>query len=336
MKKLTTYLLGLAMALTTLNAAATTSPDVIPLGPDGKPIPGYKRSRRPRPDEQNANPRLLKLLHTNDSVRDLPVNEIVMTYAREFIGTPYVAKTLDQTPEREELVVNVDGVDCTTFVEYVLALAFTACEQSDHYSDFQHILSILRYDSGNVNYVARNHYFSSWIINNDRFVTELTGMANDKRGAYYPYTAKQVLKINYMTTHQSQYPQFKAHPDFVSRIRNTEEFLTGLEVRYIPKKLVGQSRENLGIRDGDIIAIVTNKKGLDISHIGFAAWGSDGKLHLLNASSIHKKVVLEPMTLFEYMSKHPSQIGIRVLRVNDPRHRRHVKAPVPAPENQHK
>ena len=68
------------------------------------------------------------------------------------------------------------------------------------------------------------------------------------------------------------------------------------------------------IKDGDIIAIVTNKKGLDISHIGFAAWHK-GNLHLLNASSIHKKVVEEPMSLYKYMMRHPSQTGIRIIRV---------------------
>ena len=317
MNKLATYLLGLTMLFSTLGAVATTLPDVILLDKDGKPIKDYVRRRRPRPDEEGVNPRLLKLLHSNDSLYGKPIDDIIMSYARGFIGTPYVAKTLDQQPQDEKLVVNIEGVDCTTFVEYVLALSLTAKDHSDIYSQFANFLRRLRYDNGEIGYVTRNHYFSSWIINNDWVVTELTGLPKDKRGAYYPYTAKQVLKINYMTTHQSQYPQLKIHPDFVGKIREDEKQLTGLEVRYIPKSHVGQSRQQLDIRDGDIIAIVTNKKGLDTSHIGFAAWGSDGKLHLLNASSVHKKVVLEPMTLYEYMSKHPSQIGIRVLRVSD-------------------
>ena len=36
---------------------------------------------------------------------------------------------------------------------------------------------------------------------------------------------------------------------------------------------------------------------------------------MLNASQIHKKVVEEPMTLYRYMQKHPSQTGIRIVRV---------------------
>ena len=88
-------------------------------------------------------------------------------------------------------------------------------------------------------------------------------------------------------------------------------------MRYIPRVNLNKGRQTpLGlIKDGDILAIVTRKQGLDTSHIGFALWGKDGKLHLLNASQIHKKVVSEPMTLFEYMGKHPSQLGIRVIDV---------------------
>jgi hypothetical protein len=48
--------------------------------------------------------------------------------------------------------------------------------------------------------------------------------------------------------------------------------------------------------------------------LGFAVWKKDG-LHLLNASMIHKKVVEEPMTFYQYLQKHPSHTGIRVLRI---------------------
>jgi hypothetical protein len=68
------------------------------------------------------------------------------------------------------------------------------------------------------------------------------------------------------------------------------------------------------IKDGDIIAIITSKPGLDTSHIGIAVWHNDG-LHLLNASQIRKNVVEESMTLHDYMKKHPLQLGIRVIRV---------------------
>ena len=67
------------------------------------------------------------------------------------------------------------------------------------------------------------------------------------------------------------------------------------------------------IHDGDIIAIITNIAGLDTQHIGIAVWHDDG-LHLLNASSIHHKVVEEPMTLQQYLFQHKTMPGIRIIR----------------------
>ena len=42
-------------------------------------------------------------------------------FAKQMLGTPYVAGTLDGN-EKEELLVDLNKVDCTTFVEIVLAL----------------------------------------------------------------------------------------------------------------------------------------------------------------------------------------------------------------------
>ena len=95
-----------------------------------------------------------------------------------------------------------------------------------------------------------------------------------------------------------------------------EERVTGGHFRYIPKSEVKNSRVlRRAIHDGDIIAITSKKVGLDIAHLGFAVWRKDG-LHLLNASSVHKKVVEEPMTLYQYLQKHPSHTGIRIIRIN--------------------
>jgi hypothetical protein len=95
-----------------------------------------------------------------------------------------------------------------------------------------------------------------------------------------------------------------------------EQRVSGAKFRYIPKSLVSNSSLlRKAVRDGDIIAITCKKKGLDIAHLGFAVWQNDG-LHLLNASMLHKKVVLEPMTLAQYLQKHPSHTGIRIIRIN--------------------
>lgn len=245
-------------------------------------------------------------------------SSLVMLFANELKDVPYVAKTLEVN-KREQLIVNLRELDCTTYVETVLALAITTQRGGLHFSDYCRYLTQLRYNGGKLDgYASRNHYFSQWITSNVKqgLVTEVVGEESDKRGAYYPFVEKQTISLNWMTTHVSSYPMMVGNPQVIARIRSAEQSASGAVVHYIPQRLLGLGRQDLGIiHDGDILAIVTNKKGLDTSHLGFAVWGKDGKLHLLNASQIHKKVILEPMTIATYMGKHPSQQGIRVLRL---------------------
>ena len=46
----------------------------------------------------------------------------MLTNAQTFIDTPYTAHTLEMDDE-EDLIINCDEVDCTTLVEYVLAMS---------------------------------------------------------------------------------------------------------------------------------------------------------------------------------------------------------------------
>lgn len=176
-------------------------------------------------------------------------------------------------------------------------------------------LQRIRYADGRMDgYASRNHYFSQWIRSNERLgvVEEIRGSAADN---YVPFAAQQMLDLHYMSTYPEKYPMLKGDTLMQRRVRQAEREASGDTVRYIPRRLLGRGKDVLGtVHDGDILAIVTRKAGLDTSHLGFAVWVK-GRLHLLNASSIHKKVVLEPMTLQEYMTKHPSQLGVRVVRI---------------------
>ena len=247
---------------------------------------------------------------------------IVLFYANQLIGKPYVGQTLEVNPE-EELAVNLRELDCTTLVENVVALVLTTQQKSTRFADFCRNLERIRYRDGKLDgYASRNHYFSEWIASNTRqgFVVERTGKAGDSRGDNYPYVETQKLNCTYMSSHPNSYPLLKGNAAALKLIKANEQSINGQTVLYIPRRLLDRSRKELGsVQDGDILAIVTKKAGLDISHVGFAVWGTDGHLHLLNASQIHKKVVLEPMTLAEYMKKHPTQLGVRVIRVKSER-----------------
>ena len=232
-------------------------------------------------------------------------------YARQFMGQPYVAHTLEIKDKEEHLAINLQSLDCTTLVENVCALALTTSHGSKRWQDFLSWLRKLRYHEGKINgYSSRNHYFSQWIQSGTQM--GLVREIEPDRSISVPMK----LSLTYMSSHPDSYPLLKVSMEERRLIAEMEKRVSGATVRYIPKERVGDSRKVLSdIRDGDIIAITTNKAGLDVSHVGFAVWGKDGKLHLLNASSIHKKVVLEPMTLYQYMQKHSTQTGIRVIRM---------------------
>jgi hypothetical protein len=170
----------------------------------------------------------------------------------------------------------------------------------------------MRYRNGIINrYPSRIHYFTDWILENTK-----AGIVTEIQSPNPPFTALQTIKVNYMSEHPQSYKALRVHPEYVTEISQMEQQLNGLQFRFIPKTDVKNTREmREAVHDGDIIAITCNKPGLDIAHLGFAVWKQDG-LHLLNASQLHKKVVEEPMTLFEYLQKHPSHTGIRIIRIN--------------------
>lgn len=230
-------------------------------------------------------------------------------FGHKLTGIPYVAKTLE-VGSTEKLVVNMRQIDCTTFTENALALSLCAMNGRSTFRDFMYYLRNIRYKGGKVAYENRLHYFSSWINANsmESIVKEMTSRSSLA-------TAKRALgNSGYMSTHPQYYPQLQRDTSLIRKIKIAEDSLAKRAYAYIPKnQLKNYTLLKKVIKNGDIIAIVTSKAGLDTSHIGIASWHKDGTLHLLNASQIHKKVIDEPMTLYTYMQKHPSQLGIRVI-----------------------
>ena len=251
--------------------------------------------------------KVVSLLKEASSLKSKP-KSWMLWFGKKFVGVPYVGGTLDKG-KREELIVNTSELDCTTYVELVTALTLCAERHETSFASFCNHLKHVRYIGGEVSYEKRQHYFTVWIQDNAK-----EGIVEDIQ-ANPPFTAIQKIQVNWMTTHPNNYQMLKGNPTRLKGIKALENSINGKSFRYIPKaSIANNTLFRKTIKDGDILVIITNKKGLDTTHIGLASWHSDG-LHLLNASSIHKKVIDEPMTLRTYMSKHPVQIGIRVCRV---------------------
>ena len=234
---------------------------------------------------------------------------LVLFFARKFLGVPYVASTLENNAD-ERLVINLRQLDCTTFVENVLTLTLCTQNGKTTFADFCDQLRKIRYRNGKVGYPTRLHYFSEWISDNTRM-----GYVEETQAPNPPFSAVQTLQINFMSTHVDKYPMLVRTPAFVKPIAQMESELCGKTCRYIPKAgILNNAACKQAVKDGNVLALVTSRAGLDTSHVGFAVWKKDG-LHLFHASSLQNKVVEDKSLLRNYMKKQKSQLGIRVVKV---------------------
>lgn len=228
-------------------------------------------------------------------------------FAKQMLGVPYVAGTLDGN-EEEELVVRLNALDCTTFVETVLAFCIADKREERTFEGFKKALTQIRYRDGILEgYTSRLHYFSDWIRNNEQmgFVKECTSETSCSQ--------PKELWLDFMTTHVDSYLPMKKNPALVNEMAALEKNWQGTVVSYIPKENFNLPPEELKIKDGDVLALVTNIKGLDIVHVGFAFWKED-KLHLLHASSKAKMVIEDPQTQYESSKNTKAHIGMRAIR----------------------
>ena len=257
-------------------------------------------------------------LHANDSIRverwlkeavTLPEDSCrTLHFAKQMLGVPYVAGTLDGNDE-ERLVVRTDALDCTTFVEYVLALCIADKRGEQTFESFKKALTDVRYRDGVLDgYASRLHYFSDWIRNNEQmgFVKECTSETS--------CALKKELWLDFMTNHSDSYLPMKKDASLITEIASLEKKWQGIEVSYIPKEKLNLPSDELKIKSGDILAITTNINGLDIVHVGFAFWRGE-KLHLLHASSSAKKVIEDPLSLYDYSKNKKAHTGVRAIRV---------------------
>lgn len=237
--------------------------------------------------------------------------ECIAWLGEKFDGTPYVAGTLEaDSGACERLTVNLDEMDCTTFVETVLALAYTAGERRSSWRDFIYNLERIRYRNGELNgYSSRLHYVSDWIVDNThRGVTiEATRL--------FPKINYEIKSLNFMTSNRKLYPALADNNEF-QRIKSVEIGYRNHRFPYIKAQNV-TSKENKSVfRNGDIVAFTTSIDGLDVSHMGIVLL-HDGQMYLLHASSTDKKVEVSSRPLAEIFRRNRNMTGLRVIRLKD-------------------
>ena len=236
--------------------------------------------------------------------RDRPMSELVIKVAKHFLGTPYVAGTLEQEPER--LTVNTRETDCILFVEMCLAMSLTAKDDNPTFDKYVENLRQLRYRDGKVDgYTSRIHYTSEWIIQGS-----LRGIFTEVSQACGGSPLDQ--KFFFMSTHPASYKQLKDSPKNVEKIKAVEDNLNSWSYWYIPKADLPKCIQH--IKTGDIIGFNSATPGLDIAHVAYAYWEGD-TLTFIHASMSDKKVVINKTPLVEYTNGIKGHNGLRVVRL---------------------
>lgn len=251
------------------------------------------------------------LLATVSSVSAQETGNAMLKYGLNFLKTPYVAHTLEVN-EEEKLVVNFSEVDCTTFVEYVLALSLSPIKDGTiDNADYARVLQNIRYRDGKIDgYTSRLHYIADWVNNGVKH-----GFIEDAAAANATDTVR--LSLNFMSTHPKAYKHLASSPANVRKMKEREKALSGQTFHYVPQsKLPDKGLD--WIKNGDIIAITTNVPGLDVAHLGLAYY-EKGVLRLLHASSAEKKVTITQGSLAQLLKSNKKFTGIRVLRMKEPR-----------------
>lgn len=254
-------------------------------------------------NEQSDTTKITNILVKYVDVKDS--GERILEIGKEFLGTPYVAHTLEG--KTEMLTVNLDELDCTTFVETVMALSYTAGERRTSWRDYVYNLERIRYRNGKLDgYASRLHYISDWIIDNSyrgNFV-EVTNRL--------PLHSYMVKNIDFMSAHRSSYPALADSVTF-EKIKNTEVGYRNHRYPYIKSRDLYSKSVKESLRDGDVVALTCNLKDLDVSHMGIIV-KKDGEPYLMHASSSNGKVEITKVPLCEFMKRNRNLTGIRVIR----------------------
>ena len=220
------------------------------------------------------------LLQESSSIHD--TGKRIDFLSAKFLGIRYMEATLighANTPE--VFVINLEGVDCFTFIDYIESM-----RTSGSFSEFRENLKKIRYRSGDVIFEHRNHFFTDWSEYNSDLIDDITERVG--KG-----TSIQVKKI-------------------LNRKNDGTCFIPGISFK--ERQIVYISAKNVddtvirNLKTGDYIGMYSENPGLDVSHIGIAIKDTSD-VFFRHASTKSMKVVDEDFQ--KYLSGKP---GIIVLR----------------------
>lgn len=236
---------------------------------------------------------------------EAPLGMIIHEFGDSFIGVDYEAGTLDKNDE-EQLVVHLSGLDCYTLVDNTIAISRAIRFGESRFDAYLKELENIRYRDGKLDgYISRLHYVTDWIYDLSKRGI-LRDVTSEIGGVPYKKT------INFMSENADKYTQLKGNEENIARIKSIEEAINFRHYFYIPQSEIASMEDK--INNGDIIALTTSIKGLDIVHVGIAVRLIDNRIHLLHAPNVGYKVQHTKKPLADYVTGNKSQTGIMVFR----------------------
>lgn len=229
--------------------------------------------------------------------KQLDLGDRIWAVGKALEGTPYVAGTLEVEPEACRVLWN--GLDCVTFLELCWAVAST---ESVDLAKLKARVTQTRYRSGKVNgYASRLHYTSDWLHENreDRRIRLVC--------EEWPESVEWQPEVGFMSANPEKYPALKQDRSLVAKIRAQEETVNRLSFRMVPKDAWGKVVPRM--QEGDFVAFITRREGLDFSHVGLLG-GEKGLL--LHASQTQEQVVVQDLVGWGQASR--TVIGMVVSR----------------------
>jgi hypothetical protein len=248
-------------------------------------------------------------LAVSKSLAEKPINEVIVELGKSFLGTDYEANTLEKG-EKEELIINLSGLDCYTYMESLIALARCVKSGDTSFENYTKEIESLRYRNGVMgDYPTRLHYASDWLYDVAKrgyikdITKEIGGVTFDNN-------------VNFMSTHPESYKFLKDNDEFVKAIAEIEKEISSRKYYYIPQDEIESIEDK--IQEGDLLMFTTNIKGLDIAHNGIAVKMDDGRIHVMHAPQVGSKVQISEKPLPDYVKAVKKQNGLIVARVLEP------------------
>ena len=131
-------------------------------------------------------------------------------------------------------------------------------------------------------YASRLHYTRDWLNENIR-----AGRLWEP-GLPQTFAVQEQRTFNFMTKRASQYPHIKGHEQ---KIKEIEMKLSSQPFVYVPKAKVKEALQIM--QNGDFIALVDRRQGIDFSHVGLYVKDARGN-GFLHASSTKNQVMIQP------------------------------------------